>query len=149
MLIRNKVPTLHLEHEYQQTTSIDLLLVAQRLLVDGEAQFLASILELEHNWRELPGVVSKGYPPCPFQFTPAEKIEIEADAKGASEGINLMRSVKDSIGKDLFPEKGLVRVEQYDEVKDALRQMKDQVFDLYAHNEEERAIWEERWPFDD
>ena len=48
-----------------------------------------------------------------------------------------MRSVKDSIGKDIFPERGIVRADQYDEDKNALQQMKEQVLDLYAHSEHE------------
>ena len=132
----------------QQSASFDLLLLAQRLLIDGEAQYLASILELEKAWSEFPGVLAQGSPPYPFRFSSAERDEIETDAKGAAEGMDLMRSVKDSIGKDLFPERGIVRAEQYDEAKNALQQMKEQVLDLYAHNEHERKLWEEDWPFD-
>lgn len=149
MLLRNEVPLLYRTWEYQQTASFELLLIAQRLLIDGEAQYLASIVELENAWFDFPGVVAQGSPPYPFRFSSAEKTEIEAAANGAAEGINLMRSVRDSIGRHLFPEKGVVRQDQYDEAKNALQQMKDQVLDLYAHNEHERKLWEEDWPFDD
>ena len=47
-LLRNEAPLLYQTWEYQQTTSFDLLLIAQRLLIDGEAQYLASILELKN-----------------------------------------------------------------------------------------------------
>lgn len=94
--------------------SFELLLIAQRLLIDGEVQHLASVLKLEDAWSDLLGVVAQGSPPYPFRFSSAERTEIGADAKGANEGMNLMRSVRDSIGRDLFPEKGIVRVDQYD-----------------------------------
>ncbi len=93
--------------------------------------------------------MAAGSPAYPFHFSLAEKTEIEADAKGAAEGMNLMSSVRDSIGRDLFPENGIVRLDKYDETKDALRQMKDQVLDLYAHDDRERKVWKEEWPFDD
>ena len=105
--------------------------------------------ELENSWSDLPGVVAQGSPLYPFSFTSAEKIEIAANAQGAAEGINLIDSVRDSIGRDLFPVRGLVRVDQYDEAKDALRQIKDQVLDMCAHDEQERKLWEENWLFDD
>ena len=149
LLLRNMVPLLYRTWEYQQTERFDLLLIAQRLLIDGEAQYRASILNLENTWLDLPGVVAQGSPPYPFSFSSAERKEIEADAKGATAGINLMGSVRDSIGRDLFPEKGMVRVDQYGEVKNALGQMKAQVLDLYARDQDERKLWEESWPFDD
>ena len=149
ILLLNEAPLLYQIWEYQQTVSFDLLLLAQRLLIDGEAQYLAYILELKEAWSELPGVVARGSPPYPFFFSLAERTEIEADAKGAAKGMNLMRSVRDSIGRDLFPEDGVVRLDQYEQVKNALQQMKDQVLDLYAHNEYERKVWKEEWLFDD
>ncbi len=149
LLLRNKAPLLFHTWEFQQTTSFELLLLAQRLLIDGEAQYMASILALDDTWLDLPGVVAQGSPPYPFHFSPTERTEIEADEKRAAEGMNLMSSVRDSIGRDLFPERGMVPVDRYDEAKNALNQIKDQVLDLYAHNEHERKLWKENWPFDD
>ena len=150
ILLHNEVPLLYRTWEYQQTASFDLLLIAQRLFIDGEAQYLASIIKLESAWSDLPGVLAQGSaPPYPLSFSSAERAEIEADAKGAAEGMNLMRSVRDSVGEDLFPERGVVRVDQYQEAKNALQQMKQQVLEVYAHDEHERKLWEENWPFDD
>lgn len=148
LLLRNEAPLLFRTWEYQQTVSFSLLLCAQRLLVDGEAQYLASILELENVWANLPEVVAQGSLPYPFHFSLEERKNIEADAKGTADGMNLMGSVRDSIGEDLFPEKGIVRADKYDEAINALQQMKEQVLDLYAHNDRERKLWEENWPFD-
>jgi len=149
MLLHSEIPLLYRTWEYQQTASFDLLLIAQRLFIDGEAQYLASILELENAWLDFPGVLAQGSPPCPFRFSSTERTVIEADAKGAVEGMTLMGRVRESIGRGLFPERGMVRVDQYDEAKSALQQMKDQILDLYAHDEHERKLWEEDWPFND
>ena len=62
--------------------------------------------------------------------------------------MNLMGSVRDSIGRDLFPQRGVVRVDQYDEAKRALGQMKELVMKGYARDEYERTLWEKEWPFD-
>lgn len=106
-------------------------------------------MKLENAWLDLPGVVSQGSPSYPFSFSSAESTEIEADAKGATDGMNLVCSVTDSIGIDLYPEKGMVRVDQHDAAKNALKQMRAQVLDLYARDEHERTLWEEGWLFDD
>ena len=44
----------------------------------------------------------------------AQIAETEADAKKAAEGTNLMRSLRENIGRDLIPDTGVVRVDQYD-----------------------------------
>ena len=71
----------------------------------------------------------------------------ERDAENASRGMELLQTVRDSMG-DLFPERGIVKSEQYDEAREALRQLKDQVIEMYACNEEERRVWEDIWPYD-
>lgn len=62
--------------------------------------------------------------------------------------MELMGRVRESLG-ELFPERGIVRLEQYEESKDALRQMKEQVIEMFAGNEHEVQLWKENWPFDD
>ena len=89
-----------------------------------------------------------GAAPFPIHFSNEERAEIEADVNGALRGIEAMNGVRDSIG-ELFPERGLVRNDQYEETRDALRQMKDQVIDMYARDEKEKEMWREGWPFDD
>lgn len=74
--------------------------------------------------------------------------EVEADSEGALRGMEAMAGVQETLG-NLFPERGCVRPEQYDEAKDALRQCKEQIIDLFANTEAERAAWRDLWPFDD
>lgn len=75
-------------------------------------------------------MVAQGSPPYAFRFSSTESTEIEADTKGAAEGMSLMRSVTHSVGRDIFLERGVVQVDQYDEAKKALQQVKNQVLDL-------------------
>ena len=148
-LVHKQNPRLYRAMAFRETPSFDLLSLARNLLVDGEATYLAQVLELEKTWAELPGVCrAHGAAPFPFQFSDEERAEIEADVNGALRGIEAMHGVQDSIG-ELFPERGLVRNDQYEETRDALRQMKDQVIDMYARDEKEKEIWRESWPFDD
>ncbi|KAI9835963.1 MAG: hypothetical protein M1838_005179 [Thelocarpon superellum] len=50
------------------------------------------------------------------------------------------------LARHLFPERGLVREDQYDEARDAMRQMTKQVIEAFAPNERESEIWQENWP---
>ncbi len=136
-------PQLYAALEFQQTTSYLLLLLARNLLIDGEATYLLQIAELEATWDTLPGANSSAYP---FSFSKSERQEMEADVEGVARGIEAMRSIRESIG-ELFPEQGIVRPEQYKEALDALEQMKVQVIEEFACNEQERETWRREWPF--
>lgn len=141
-------PRLYHAIEFRESPSFDFLWLARNLLIDGEATYLAQIVELEETWADLPGVRACGSVPFPFQFSSEEKAEIASDVSGMLRGMEAMDSIKTALG-DLFPEKGIVQAEHYDETKDALQQMKEQVIEAFARNESERAAWREEWPFDD
>ena len=42
----------------------------------------------------------------------------------------------------------MVRPEQYEESRDALRQMKDQIIETFAEDENSKGAWQDSWPFD-
>ncbi|KAF4622709.1 hypothetical protein G7Y89_g14318 [Cudoniella acicularis] len=136
-------PQLYAALEFQQTPSHLLLLLARNLLIDGKASYLSQVAALEETWDELPGAKGSIYP---FSFSASEKEEMEADTEGVVRGMEAMRAIKESIG-ELFPEQGIVRTELYEEALDALKQMKVQVIEEFAKNDEEREIWRRKWPF--
>lgn len=61
-------------------------------------------------------------------------------------GMDAMRAIGDELG-ELFPQQGIVRPENCEEALDALEQMKGQVIQEFARNQQEREAWEELWPF--
>jgi hypothetical protein len=136
-------PRLYSALEFQQTISYTLLLLPRNMDVDGEASYLSQIAALEEVWDTIPGHRGSPYP---FSFTPEERQEMDAHNKEALLGMNAMLSIQESIG-ELFPEQGCVKTELYEEALDALGQMKEQVINEFAKNEEERKVWEEWWPF--
>jgi hypothetical protein len=139
--------TLFKAMEFRQTTSFEMLLLAQNLLIDGEAIYQSRCLDLEKEWTALPGVQAAGNPPFPLLFSADEVALINEDASGAIRGMELMRSLRQSLGQ-MWPDKGVVRAEQYDEVKKLLKQAKAELIDKLAHSNTERLAWEEAWPFD-
>ncbi|OJZ84394.1 hypothetical protein ASPFODRAFT_62373 [Aspergillus luchuensis CBS 106.47] len=134
--------------EFQQTSSFDMMLLAQNLLIDGEALYRARAIELEEEWSCLPGVQASGNLPFPLQYTTGEVRSIHEDADKASRSMELMRGVKESLG-ELWPEKGIVPLERYDEVRELLKHVKTDLIDQLANSEEEKIGWEKAWPFDD
>ncbi|KAL4787341.1 hypothetical protein BJX76DRAFT_363661 [Aspergillus varians] len=134
--------------EFRQTVSFEIMLFAQNLLVDGEALYQSRCLDLEKEWASLPGVQASGNPPFPLQFTAAEADSIEEDASNAVRGMELMQSLRQSLG-ELWPEKGVVRPEQYDDAKRGLKLAKAELIERLACSEAERVEWEKSWPFDE
>ncbi|GAT25167.1 phosphotransferase enzyme family protein [Aspergillus luchuensis] len=133
--------------EFQQTSSFDMMLFAQNLLIDGEALYRARAIELEEEWSCLPGVQASGNLPFPLQYTTGEVRSIHEDADKAIRSMELMRGVKESLG-ELWPEKGIVPLERYDEVRELLKHVKTDLINQLANSEEEKTGWDKAWPFD-
>ena len=133
---------------FRESSSFDLLLLAPHLFVDGEATYLSQVMELEKTWSQLPGVNTLETPQSfSIDISNAERAQIKADAEGASLGIATMRGIQDSLD-ELFRRNKMVLYDQYDDARDALRQMKEQVIEMYAKNEGDREIWLSNWPFE-
>ncbi|KAJ5594706.1 uncharacterized protein N7459_000914 [Penicillium hispanicum] len=140
-------PTLYKAMEFRQTRCFDLLLLAQNLLVDGEALYRATVMELEEEWSNIPSVQAFGYPPFPLQLSASEIQSLENDVAGAIRGMELLGELKESLG-DFWPEKGIVRHDQYDQTKALLRKAKPKVLDQLACCGQERTVSDNLWPFD-
>lgn len=132
---------------FGDTPSHDLLILGRSLLVDGEAAYLAWVAELERSWADLPGVRARKAVPFPFKFTNEERAQIEADCMGSVRGMEAMRNVNESLG-DLFPEREIVRSDQYEASRKALQQIRERVIETYAKSEIDKVMWLESWPFD-
>ena len=79
-------------------------------------------------------------------FFSGRKAVIEADLDGVVMGMEAMDSIRKTLG-DLFPERGIVRPDRYEEALDALEQIKPQVIDIFARTASDREIWQKVWPF--
>jgi len=118
---------------YEESEISGVLSASRNLFEVGEAYCLGSITALQNS---------------PVQFSEAELTEIQEDMERTAASMNAMKVIKDALGP-LFPEKGCVRSDQYDDSKAALRRVKHQVVEDFSRSAEDRRIWEEVWPFDD
>lgn len=118
---------------YEESKVSGILSASRNLFEVGEAYCLGSITELENS---------------PVQFSKAELAEIQEDVERTAASMNAMNVIRDSLGP-LFPERGCVRPDQYDDSKAALRKVKHQVIEDFSKSDEDRRVWEDVWPFDD
>ncbi|KAK6000893.1 hypothetical protein QM012_002976 [Aureobasidium pullulans] len=140
-LTHRRNPRLFAALQFQHTEKYLLLLLARNLLIDGEASYLLQIAELESCWQDF-----STEKPYPFFFSREEREQLLSDIEGFNRGTQAMQSIKHALG-DLFPEKGVVRPDQYDEAINALEQMKEQIIEIFATSEGDKEVWEEMWPF--
>jgi hypothetical protein len=144
-LMHTKNPDLYRVVEFQKTPAYRLIFLAHRLFEYGEAHFQSLLVDLKHTWADLPAVTSTD--PFPFDFSEEDIERIKLDCDGAIAGTELVTEVKERMG-DLWPDKGFIEHERYDECRAALQEVKDMVLEQLAETEEERAEYERHWPFE-
>ncbi|KAH8429056.1 uncharacterized protein LDX57_006726 [Aspergillus melleus] len=144
-LMNAKNPDLYRVVEFRKTPAYGLIFLAHRMFVYGEAHFRSLLVDLKDTWADLPAV--KHDVPFPFDFSEADVENIKLDSDGAVAGTELVAEVKEGMG-DLWPDKGFIEPERYDECKAALDEVKDQILEQLADTDEERAEYERYWPFD-
>lgn len=143
-LTHHQNPRLYAALQFQDTKQYLLLLLARKILIDGEVSYLSKLAELESTWSD---VSVDRLSACPFAFSDKDRDGIEADMEGFARGMEAMCLIRDSLG-ELFPEQGIIRPDQYDEALDALKQMREQVISTFAFDSREKEIWMKKWPFE-
>ncbi|GJP90514.1 putative phosphotransferase enzyme family protein [Aspergillus niger] len=111
----------------------------------GEAHFQSLLVDLKDHWEDLPGV--SGDFPFPFSFSDAEIERNKLVSDGAVAGTELVAGVKEQLG-DLWPDKGLIEHERYEECRAALEEVRDRIVEELGESEEEREEYRRLWPFD-
>ncbi|KAJ6189838.1 phosphotransferase enzyme family protein [Penicillium mononematosum] len=130
--------------EFRKTPAYGLLFLAHRMFEYGEAHFLSLLVDLKDRWADLPGVTSDT--PFPFDFSEEDFERIKLDSDDAVAGTELVAEIKEKIG-DLWPDKGFIEYERYDDCKAVLDELKGQILDQLAETDEEKAEYQRHWPF--
>jgi len=144
-LMHAKNPELYQVVEFRKTPAYGLIFLAHRMFEYGEAHFRSLLVDLKDTWKDLPAVNNDIK--YPFNFTDKDIERIKSDSEGAVAGTELVTAVKERLG-DLWPDKGFIEHERYDECRAALREMKEQILEQLAETDEERATYERYWPFE-
>ncbi|KAI2895659.1 hypothetical protein CBS76997_5861 [Aspergillus niger] len=144
-LTRAKSPALYRVIESRKTPAFGMIFLAHRMFEYGEAHFQSLLVDLKDHWEDLPGV--SGDFPFPFSFSDAEIERIKLVSDGAVAGTELVTGVKEQLG-DLWPDKGLIEHERYEECRAALEEVRDRIVEELGESEEEREEYRRLWPFD-
>lgn len=131
--------------EFQATPQETLLVTARKLFNDGEATYIAAVIDTAQNEPEILGRTGER---LLSSLGSKDLSRIVGDVEDAMRARELMQVVLEAVG-GIDPRSGFVHHEDYEEVKDALSPLKEQVIGEYAGTGEERARWKEAWPFDD
>lgn len=118
---------------WQESDESDVVNAARSILDNSEAYCLGAIAALQDS---------------PVNFTEGELAQIQRGVESTQKSVHTMDRIKRTM-EDLFPEKGLVRHDEYEEAKSALRQIKMRVVEEFSSSQEDRSAWEEAWPFDE
>ncbi|KAJ5571061.1 phosphotransferase enzyme family protein [Penicillium sp. DV-2018c] len=144
-LMHAKNPDLYRVVEFRKTAAYGLIFLAHRMFEYGEAHFQSLLVDLEDTWADLPAVNS--HIPFPFDFSEEDFEHIKQDSDGAVAGTELVAEVKETMG-DLWPDKGFIEHERYEDCKAMLHEVKGQILEQLAETDEEKAEYERFWPFD-
>lgn len=142
-LTRAKNPALYRAIEFRKTPAYGLIFLAHRMFEYGESQFMSLLVNMKDHWGDLPDT---GDVPFPFEFTDAEIERIEMACDGAVAGTELVDGVKEQLG-GLWPDKGLIENERYEECRAALGEVRDRIVEELGECEE-REEYRRWWPFD-
>ena len=140
-LMHSKNPDMYQVVEFRKTAEYGLIFLAHRMFEYGEAHFQSLLVELKDEWADGHDV------PFPIELSEADIRRIEVDSDRAVRGTDLLTAIKKAMG-ELWPDKGLIAHEQYDECRSALHEMKAQLIEQLAETDEDRAEYERCWPFD-
>ncbi|CAP91172.1 Pc13g01030 [Penicillium rubens Wisconsin 54-1255] len=144
-LMHAKNPDLYRVVEFRRTAAYGLIFLAHRMFEYGEAHFQSLLVDLKDTWTDLPAISSDT--PFPFDFSEADFERIKLDSNGAVAGTDLVAEVKERMG-DLWPDKGFIEHERYDDCKAALHEVKGLILEQLAENDQEKAEYERFWPFE-
>ncbi|KAI3120539.1 hypothetical protein CBS147326_9423 [Penicillium roqueforti] len=144
-LMHAKNPDLYRVVEFRRTAAYGLIFLAHRMFEYGEAHIQSLLVDLKDTWTDLPAISSDT--PFPFDFSEADLERIKLDSNGAVAGTDLVAEVKERMG-DLWPDKGFIEHERYNDCKAALHEVKGLILEQLAENEQEKAEYERYWSFE-
>ncbi|KAJ5708665.1 phosphotransferase enzyme family protein [Penicillium malachiteum] len=144
-LMHAKNPDLYRVVEVRRTSIYGLIFLAHRIFEYGEAHLQSLLVDLKDTWIDSPAFTSANPFPLVFSKTDVERIKLDSD--GAVAGTELVADVKERMG-DLWPDKGFIESEKYDDCKEALHELKCLIIEQLAEKDEERAEYERCWPLE-
>lgn len=152
LCIQRAVPELLQAFRHRDTLQGQILRLIGAIYDDGEPyvqSLLADIAE-EGIWKQVVGEDEDGNPsiPCPIWYSEQDKERQKTDLANWERDVERKFDVLHEIGLHAGWD-GAVAPGDYDEMVRRLAAAKQRFLDRESANEQERARWEELWPFQD
>lgn len=128
--------------EFQASTAFSILKLSRRVFEVGEAHLQALVHQFAAEYDQ-----SRHSDFPQLSMSESELRQIESDAEAADAGIEAMSEIRRRLG-GLWPEKGAVQAQQYDETKRLLSQLKAELVLELGLDAQDRKLFEDFWPFD-
>ena len=144
-LMKKKNPTLYQCAQFRKTAMFGLFFLIQRIFEYGEAHFMSLLVDLKETWSETSDKEAGAFP---ITLSESDVQKIKHDCDCAIAGTEMVAETQKALG-GLWPEKGFVENEYYDEAKAVLEKVKAKILEVAATTEEERKEIEKFWPFED
>ncbi|KAJ5932236.1 kinase-like domain-containing protein [Penicillium verrucosum] len=150
--VQKTVPELLHAFRYKDTLPGQILGIIASTYGDGEPyiQSLLADISQEDVWKQVVGVNTAGDPivPCPLHYSKEDISNQQMDYEKWQKDIERKARVIDELG--VYPGwNGAVPPDQYDEMFRRLITSKQNFLLRESANDEEMALWEKLWPFQD
>ena len=134
---------------HQKALGYQIIMFASNLLQDGEPLVKGQLMQVQHQWQELPTVRAQAYPVCPLHFTAQDFLAQEIEETKWMQGMELMTQVLESLGTVDEGWHGWGKAEDYAFYKEKLDKVREEFLDQLSESEEDRTKWLSAWPFKD
>ncbi|EZF29949.1 hypothetical protein H101_06405 [Trichophyton interdigitale H6] len=125
--------------------------VAWRLLLKHKnpTYYRAVSSKMEEDWQEYaPKGPDMNPVPCPFSFPQAKITEIHEDEEATARSTRIAAQIQEHLGP-LYPYKGVIEHENYEEVKKILGEIKQEVIEHLFETTDDIQTFDNQWPYRD
>ncbi|KAM5471153.1 hypothetical protein MauCBS54593_003492 [Microsporum audouinii] len=131
-------------------TAIGLSLdLSRQIFTIGESSLLTIFSQMGEDWQEYgPKGPDTNPVPFPLNFSPADIAEIDDDEEATSRSTRIATQIKEHLGP-LYPYKGVIEHENYEEVKKILEEIKEEVIEHLYTAADDIRIFAHQWPYRD
>ncbi|OAL75302.1 hypothetical protein A7D00_0901 [Trichophyton violaceum] len=149
LLLKHKNPAYYRAVLFKHTPIGLTLELSRQVFTIGESSLRTIYAEMGEDWQEYAPKGSDMNPvPCPFNFSQAEITEIDEDEEATASSTRIATQIQEHLGP-LYPHKGVIEHENYEEVKKILGEIKQEVIEHLFESTDDIQTFDSQWPYKD
>lgn len=151
-MAHKKMPAVYRAIKYQRRLEFgfDILIIARHIFEIGEAHVHARTIELCDARPDISSIMNKSASSKQDSSSLHDAFlkRVQSDFDKSVRGMEIMKDFESRLGP-LWPDKGVVSHDLYNDAKSALRKLKDEMIAEFVNSEDEKTEFEKSWPFED